>query len=279
MTGDAGRLDQPDAPDSADVGAENVADPGVPQVVAVRRKRSMWEDPVVRAMGWTGALVFVGFLMTVVMAMYYGFVGTDAAPRTIAERDLAGWASAVQEPGATADQYQSYVLALVGDKQFDKAQSVIDEVNANEEIDQSRGSQMLFALAELQMAQSDYDGALKSYEDVMEETNAAYEKELEEGGEFQNWAVATGRHDNYYLSALARGQVYRDRGELEKALEMYDIFLAKNPRDAELLVDRGEMRAETGDTAGAEADFRQALRFIADHERALAGLKKIGVEK
>lgn len=279
MTSDAGRLDPPDAPDSADVTAQGSSEPVAPQIVAVRRKRSMWEDPVVRAMGWTGAIVFVGFLLTIVMAMYFGFVGTDVGPRTAAERDLAGWASAVQQPGATADQYQSYVLALIGDKQFDKARAVIDEVDANEEIDQSRGFQMLFVLGELQSAQGDYDDALKTHEDVMEKTDAAYEKELEEGGEFQNWALASGRHDNYYLSALARGKIFRERNELESALEMFDIFLAENPRDAELLVDRGEMRAETGDTAGAEADFREALRFIADHERALAGLKKIGVEK
>lgn len=279
MTGDTDKLDQADAGIPAGESAGNAAEPRMPEIVAVRRKRSMWEDPVVRVMGWVSALIFVGFLMTIVLAMAFGFVGTEAGPRTVAERDLAGWASAVQQPGASADQYQSYVLALIGDKQFAKARSVIDEVDANEEIDQSRGFQMLFCLAELQKAQGDFDDALATFADVMEKTNAAFEKELEEGGEFQNWAVASGRHENYYFSALGRGELLRDRKELEEAIKMFDIFLTKNPREAEILVDRGDMRAEVGDKEGAEADYREALRFIADHERAIAGLKKIGVEE
>lgn len=189
--------------------------------------------------------------------------------------------SAVAEAGnnASADQYQSYVLALITAEQFGRAEAVIDEVNANDKIDQSRGFNMLFCTAEIQRTQGQNEAALKTYEDVMNKANEAYEKEYEEGGEFQNWAVSYGRHQNYYLSALGRGIIHRDLKQWDKALEMFDIYISTYPREAAILVDRGNIKAEMGDNEGAEEDFRQALQFIPDFEDALAGLEKIGVDR
>ncbi len=252
---------------------------GTGQIVTVRRRRSIWEDPVVRVMGWAAALIVVGALMTVAAALFFGFIGPDQAPRTQAERDLAGWESSVKQEDANADQYQSYVLALITAEEFSRAQDVIDEVNSNDKIDQSQGSQMLFVEAELKKAQGELNEAAKIFEQVMKKTDEAYEKEYKEGGEFQNWAVAYGRHQNYYLSALSRAGIYAETGKWEQAVEMFDTYLANHPREAGVLVERGNAKAELGDTEGAEKDFREALRFIPDYEEALAGLKKIGVEK
>lgn len=253
--------------------------PEAGQIVTVRRRRSIWEDPVVRMMGWAIALIIVGALLTVAAALFFGYIGPNQAPRSQAERDLAGWESSVKQEGVEADQFQSYVLALITAGDFSRAQEVIKETNANDKVDQSRGFQMLFCEAELQKAQGKLEEALQTYEKVMEETNAAYEKEYEEGGEFQNWAVSYGRHQNYYLSALGRATIFTEKKQWDQSIEMFDIYLSNYPREAGILVDRGNAKVELGDKAGAEKDFREALRFIPDYEDALAGLKKIGVEK
>ena len=58
-----------------------------------------------------------------------------------------------------------------------------------------------------------------------------------------------------------------------------DAYIAENPQAADILVDRGEAKIELKDNAGAEADFRAALKFVPDDKRAIAGLAKIGATR
>lgn len=269
---------RPDTAESADsTGAGGAPEANAPAPVA-RRRRSIMEDKRVRAMSVIAFVVFVGYLMSIAFALYFGFLGAQS-PRTYAERDLTGWESAVKQENADLDQYQSYVLSLITAGQYSKATDVIKQVNANEKLDQNRGFQMLYVEAELKRTQGDTAGALKLYEQVIEKTEEAYQTEFEEGGEFQNWAVAYGRHQNHFLAALGKGIILRDQKKYEEALEMFDLYLSANPRQAGILVDRGDIKAALGDKKGAEEDYRLALQFIPDYEEALEGLKKIGVDK
>ncbi len=67
-------------------------------------------------------------------------------------------------------------------------------------------------------------------------------------------------------------------GDSARAIEQYTTFLYYQPTAANIYVRRGDVKADAGDSAGAEADYREALRFVADDQAALAGLKKIGAE-
>lgn len=256
--------------------SDSDASPPRAGVGMTRRRRSIWEDPVVRMMGFAAAGLVILYLAAIVSALYFGLIG-NTAPRTVVERDLVRLQNSALADTATADQVQLYVLALVADKQYATAKQVIDQTNANESIDQTRGEQMLFCTAEMQRAQGQNEEALATYDAVMSKTNAAYEKEYEEGGEFQNWALAYGLHENYYLSALSEAKIYGELGQHDKALEKINIFLEKYPREAGVIADRGDIKLKLGDTAGAEADYREALKYVPDYAPALEALEKMGV--
>jgi len=245
-------------------------------VTVVRRKRSIWDDPVVRRMGLAAVALVILYLLAIVSALYFGLIG-NTAPRTIQERDLTRLELIADAPDATLDQMQTFVQALISDGQYVRAKQFIDRTNANKELDQTQGEYMLFCLAELQRAQGDYEAALESYNEVMTRTKAAYDEEFENGGEFQNWALAYGLHDNYFMSALGKSIIYREQQEWASAIEAIDVFLMENPRQAGVLVDRAYIKRQLGDNEGAEADYREALRYIPDYPEALEGLEQIGV--
>src|SRR5947199_839122 len=52
----------------------------------------------------------------------------------------------------------------------------------------------------------------------------------------------------------------RERGDRPAAVAVLDQALARGAHEPEIFAERGLARAETGDTAGALADFREAAR-------------------
>lgn len=256
--------------------------PHAPQVRKVRvvsqRHRSMWEDKTVRTFGGVFALLVIAFLAVIVSALYLGFIGTDA-PRTSAERSIAAWETYATADEATLDQVQSYILALIDAGQLVRAQGVIDSAKGNDTFDMTQGQNLLFCEAELDRAKKSHDSAIAKYTEVMDLTKSAYETELEEGPEMMNWALSYGLHSNYYFSANGRATIYAERGEWAQVVEMLDIYLEEHPRESYILIARGDAKAELGDVDGAEADYREALRYIPDLPEALEALDRIGVAR
>lgn len=250
-----------------------------PKVRVVRRRRSMWEDRVVRSMAfWVGALIIV-LLSAVLSALYFGLIGGNPAPRTALQRELMAWESVTStlDEAATADQWQSFVLTLIADSQYQRAQGVIAQVDAQSKIDQTRGANMLYCTAVLQSARGRDDEALETFGKVMERTRVEYEKELaSKDVDSPNWAKAVGLHDNHYFSALERAKILRDQEKWKEALEMLDVYLEERPQEAGVLVDRAYLKVQLGDRSGAESDYREALRFVPDFPEALEGLQEIG---
>ncbi len=241
-----------------------------------RRKRSMWEDRRVRAMGIGALVLVILYLLTVISALYMGLL-TPTAPRTVAERDVMAWESATRAEDATIEHWQSYILALIADSQYQRARTMIEQVDANGALDQSRGANMLYCTGVLYTAQGRYDEALDAFTEVMELTRAAYEEELQRGdAEGPNWAMAFGIHDNYYFSATSKAAIYREQSRWAEGIEMLDVYLEDNPQAAGILVDRAYLKTQMGDLEGAEADYREALRYVPDFEEAREGLQEIG---
>lgn len=76
---------------------------------------------------------------------------------------------------------------------------------------------------------------------------------------------------------LLAGRLYVLGGVPQKALDVIDPVLAKNPANADMLTVRAAARAELGDTAGALADAEEAYRRLPDDSYAvsvLAGLRE-----
>ncbi|MDZ4181020.1 MAG: tetratricopeptide repeat protein [Coriobacteriia bacterium] len=248
----------------------------------VTGKRSMWEDRRVRALATVAALIVTLYLAAIVSMLYYGMLGGSEGPRSAVDRDVMVTGSIVrsEESTPTAEQWQDHVTALIADSQFAAAERVIAEVNANPLIDQTRGAHMLFGTARLQSARGKPEEALDTFAEVMEVTDAAYQKELARPDDgFPNWAVADGRHGNYYLSALAMAGIYEELGRWDEGIEMLNVFLEANPVAAGIIADRGRLKAQAGDIAGAEADYREALQYVPDLKDALEGLREIGVDE
>jgi tetratricopeptide (TPR) repeat protein len=108
----------------------------------------------------------------------------------------------------------------------------------------------------------------------------AYTTELERPeDDTPNWALAMGVHRNYLLSALDRANIYREQERWDEGMEMLDEYLEFEPRAANVLADRAHLKLQTGDREGAEADYREALRYVPDLPEALEGLQTIGVDE
>ena len=237
----------------------------------------MWEDRRVRALGGLAGILLIVMLLTVALGLYYGFL-FDRTPQTRDQAIVANWRAFATAPGATVDQQQAYALALLDAGDVSGARDQMRNIESREDFDPERGQNVLFLSAEILRAEGDLTAAATTFTQAMEFMDEAYQAKLAEGGE-SNWAVAFGLHENYFLSALARGAIYQEQGDYAAAVEMYDLFLENRPPDTSVLVARGEAKAALGDTAGAEADFRDALRFIPDHAPALQGLEKIGAAR
>lgn len=262
------------SPNPSSVSAQ--ADGGLESGVRTVKKRSMWQDSRVRLMGFFAAVIVVLYLATVIFALLFGFLG-NKTPRTSQEREIVAWESVVNQGNASADQWQSYVLSLLADEQYVRAEQAIKEANKRK-LDQVQGQNMLFCTAELQRSKGDLKAAEKSFTEAMKKMEAAYDKELEEGGDLQNWALSFGLNENYFTSALRLGSIYKDQGKYKESLKMLDLFLGQHPQESGVLVDRGDVKVKLGDKKGAEADYRLALKFIPDYQPALDGLKKIGAD-
>lgn len=246
------------------------------------RRPSIWDDRRVRTLATVAAVITILYLAAIVSLLYYGFIGPSGGPRSALERDVMVTESIVRsdESSATAEQWQDYVISLIADSQYASAQRVISEVNANGLVDQSRGANMLFCTASLQHAQGSSEQALATFTEVMDVTDEVFRAELERPDDgTPNWAIAGGRHSNYYLSALAKAGIHEELGQWDEAIEMIDVYLERNPIAAGVIADRGRMKARAGDIAGAEADYREALRYVPDLEDALQGLRDIGVDE
>ena len=63
---------------------------------------------------------------------------------------------------------------------------------------------------------------------------------------------------------------------MEESIEVLDLYLTDLPTAADVLVLRGDAKAESGDTEGAAADYRRALEFVPDLAEAQEGLAAIG---
>ena len=63
------------------------------------------------------------------------------------------------------------------------------------------------------------------------------------------------------MSLAAKGDCYRQLGDLLLARDFYDAALKADPRNAASWQARGEIRASLGDGPGGDADKAQARRL------------------
>ncbi len=237
-----------------------------------KKKKSMFKDPVVRWLAIVAGGLAVLYLATIIGALLMGVLGSTE-PRSKVERDLQFYEGAAMRSPEDPLVWRRYALALMADKQYSKAQDVIDK--ATEAIDQTATQDILIAQAELHFAKKDYAQAIKTAEEARKKLTTVYEEAKKKKGSPEE-ALGKEINDNYWQALFITAKSQRESGQTEAALKSFDEYLEQFPTAADVFIVRGELRAEAGDKEGAEADYKQALIYLPEDKAALAGLKKIG---
>jgi tetratricopeptide (TPR) repeat protein len=225
-------------------------------------------------MAYAAFALVVLFLVLTLSALITGVV-TPTGPRTLAEKEIATSETLVLSGHASAVQWGQYIAALTANGDYGRARNALAQARAS--VDDSNTAEFVVAEARLNLAQKKYQVAADAAVAGRKKIKDAYDARIAAGGDIAKKAKQNGINDNYYLLALLAADGYRGLGQWQKAIEQFDAYLAKYPTASDILVDRASVKVEAGDKAGAEKDYRQALKFVPDDPEALAGLKKIGV--
>ena len=212
------------------------------------------------------------FLATVVGVLATGVV-ERTGPRSATERGLV---IASAQAGKTGAASAPYIDALVAAGDLQAARVALAQARASASASESVAPLDL-AEARLLSVRKEYDKAAVLADKAMKGYIAQHDARIAKGGKIAAAAKNAGYGDDYYNSALLKAQSLVQLGRWKEAVEAYDVFVRANPTAADILIDRGNAKAELKDKAGAEKDFRDALRFVPYDEEAKAGLKKIGV--
>jgi len=258
--------------------AENESDASSAQgrTVPERRRGDMFDDPVVRRLAWTGAIVFVAFLATVASALAFGVINPPA-PRTAVEQDLAIAETKIDAGSTAAVDWFDYISALIASGQYSKAGRMIDAATEAGYEDPAK-QYLLVAKVRLDLLRGDYELALADSELAMQALEAQLKIELEryEQTKQPTTMIADGLGENYEILRLNRAEAYEELGRLDEAIAAVDGYLAENTRAADIIVWRGDLKAELGDTAGAMNDYREASTYLPGDEGLATKLEGLG---
>lgn len=253
---------------------DSVPEPAPQKPVA--KRGSIFRDPVVRTMAFISAGIAALILVTVVSVLITG-VAAPSGPRTLAEQQVAVAGAAVKEGSQDPADWGRYLSALIASGDYGLARDVIKQGRAS--INDTATADFSLAEARLLSAEKNYKGAIAAADKAMAQMKSYNDAQRKTGGLKAKTAVINGLPDNYYDAVLVKGYAYRDLKQWKDAIAQFDIYIGHTAGASDILVDRGNAKAAAGDTAGAEADFRTALKFVPDDAEALAGLKKIGATR
>lgn len=244
------------------------------QTVVDTQRRSVFADPLVRVLAVILGVVVIVFLGTLAAALYYGVLGSEV-PRTSLERDLRVYEAETAAGSQDPEIWKTYVSALIDSRQYARAQQVI--TRGLTAVDNTSGAEMTFAQTQLYHSIGEHEQAVETATEGMAALNAYHEQQLaiDDSPEQKGQEIS----GNYWGMLLLRARSLVELERYEDALADFDAYLDEKRGDADVYVLRGDLKVTTDDVAGAEADYRQALRFVSDHEGALDGLKKLGVEE
>jgi tetratricopeptide (TPR) repeat protein len=238
------------------------------------RRGSIFRDPVVRVLAWGAVGLIVLYLITIVSALAMGVLGSTA-PRTVAERNERVYESIVAEDPTDVVAWRKYIRTLLDTGQTLAAQDAIDR--ALQAVDETGNEEISTAQAELYFSTSRYEEGIALADQIRGRLEVYYEEAKGQPDSPESRGAEI--HENYWALVLMKAEAYDKLGDTASALEEFDLYLEERPTAADILVRRGYIRIDTGDTAGAEADFRAALRYLPGDKAALDGLKQIGVEE
>ena len=213
------------------------------------------------------------WLSGIASALIFGLISAPA-PRTSIERSLRVYGAAVDEGSVDPAVWSDYAGSLIEAKQYTQAERVIADAL---ELVKSDRSRVLLQSINLAVAREDYALAVKAADTTLAECAEELKATVERYAEIGVTTMAEQPYA-YGPALLLKAEALTKLGRNDDAVSAYDAFLKDIPRASDVLVLRGDLKAETGDENGAEADYREALKYISDYDLALDGLKRIGAE-
>lgn len=235
--------------------------------------RGILADPVVRAMAYVAAGLLILIVGTLIGVLTTG-ITSPTGPRSVAERELL--LAAARTKGAKGAATTPYIDALIAAGDLQGARIAIGQARASLGATESAAGIDL-AESRLLTQQGGFKGAARLADKAMRGYVAAYRAAVAEGGKTAEAAKRRGYGVGYYNAALVKANALAELGLFKDAVAAFDIYITENPTSADILIDRAKAKAALDDKAGAEKDFRAALRFVPYDAEAKAGLKKIGV--
>lgn len=238
-----------------------------------KRVPGLLADPVVRLMAYVSLGLVVLVLATALGVIVTG-VASPTGPRSSAERDLMTAAATAQ--GATGKALVPYVNALVAAGNLSAARVTLAQARGSVSPTESVASLDL-AEARLASVENDYAKAVTLADKAMRGFMAERPARIAKANKTDAAALNPGYGADYYDSALVKAFALAKLSRWKDSVAAFDIYIRQSPTASDILIDRGNAKAELKDKTGAEKDFREALRFVPYDEEAKAGLKKIGV--
>lgn len=234
-------------------------------------------DPVIRWLTLGIAAVIIFWLVGILSAMMFGVLAPSKAPRTAAERDLLVLQATVDSGKADSQTYANYVATLINAGELSKAQAALNQALP---VTKTNKSYLLTQQASLYFAKKDYQGAVEYADKAMAEAKKeikAYMDANVQANRKPGAGVQTPQ--SYSDAALIKANAFVASNDYKSAVKAYDVYIAEQPTDSDILVARAQAKIKIGDKTGAAADFRAALKYIPDYQPALDGLKQIGATR
>lgn len=245
-------------------------------VQAPRRKRSIFDDRVVRRMALVALGLVIFYLVLIVGALLTGVLG-NSAPKTIAEKNLAVWRAKIDAGSKDPLDWAQYAESLTNAGQYSSAQSVLNQAK-RAKIEDPRKYWLALAQARLYLADKEYEKAVKESDRGLLGLKKQYAADMAEYVKTKKPTSMTGGGlgDNFNALLIIKATAFEKDDKLKEAVQTVTLFLAQNPTAADILEWRGDMYAKLGETANAKADYQAATKFTDQDAQLKEKLSSLG---
>ena len=213
------------------------------------------------------ALALIIVVLATAAAMVIFFVTAEKAPRTAVERDISAAEIAVRERPSDPVAWQTLAYAYASARRYDDAINTIRKARVS-----TKERALLLPEAEVLRSAGRHKEALVVYDEAIAalstEESAAVAARKKQGISMAE--PSAGLIRAYYGRGLARHATGDAPGAIADVLRAVELA----PGQATMRVTLGDLYAERGNDAQAEAAYREALRYVPDYTEAKLGLER-----